>query len=391
MRIASTLLPLLFLGGVAAQTWIQLPDFPGTARDDAASFSIGDHVFVGTGMEVGWGLTNDWHTYDAVLGTWWPVAVLPASPRQYCSATTLIGQGFLFGGLDANGPLSELWTYDPASGQWGQLPSLPAPGRYASYLFGAYGRLFVATGILEGGSPTNELWQFDLDSQEWSQKASLPGVARHRVCQCGGPVVLGGADANYASLTDGYIYDALLDSWSAYPSLPAARYSSSGVNGVFIAGASSTTEVHNDVWLFESSTQEWNGVSLPPFEGGTRRGGVTGSYWGTNKIYYGLGSDNTARYRDWWQLELPVRVEEHVADHAFAITPNPAVDIVTLHIPPQMRSAHLTVLDAAGRVALQSAITNGPVVNIDALAPGQYVALVTDSYRTLRAPMIKLP
>lgn len=56
-----SLLPLLLLisSAVSAQTWQQLPDFPGNARDDAASFSIGNKIYVGTGMEVGWGLTND--------------------------------------------------------------------------------------------------------------------------------------------------------------------------------------------------------------------------------------------------------------------------------------------------------------------------------------------
>jgi N-acetylneuraminic acid mutarotase len=60
------LLPLLLVLGTAlhAQVWQQLPDFPGTARDDAAAFSIGNRIHVGTGMEVGWGLTNDWWCFD---------------------------------------------------------------------------------------------------------------------------------------------------------------------------------------------------------------------------------------------------------------------------------------------------------------------------------------
>ena len=55
-----SLLPFLLLSAtvVSAQTWQQLPDFPCTARDDAASFSIGNKIYVGTGMEVGWGFTK---------------------------------------------------------------------------------------------------------------------------------------------------------------------------------------------------------------------------------------------------------------------------------------------------------------------------------------------
>ncbi|MBS1567950.1 MAG: hypothetical protein JST45_00770, partial [Bacteroidetes bacterium] len=71
--------PLLFLvqliGTTAsAQTWTQLPDFPGTARDDAASFTINGKIYVGTGMEVGWGLTNDWWCFDTQTDTWSAIA-----------------------------------------------------------------------------------------------------------------------------------------------------------------------------------------------------------------------------------------------------------------------------------------------------------------------------
>jgi N-acetylneuraminic acid mutarotase len=54
------LLPFLLAVGTTlhAEVWQQLPDFPGTARDDAAAFSIDNKIYVGTGMEVGWGLTN---------------------------------------------------------------------------------------------------------------------------------------------------------------------------------------------------------------------------------------------------------------------------------------------------------------------------------------------
>ncbi|MBS1938633.1 MAG: hypothetical protein JSS84_12580, partial [Bacteroidetes bacterium] len=94
------LLPIVLLIGTtaSAQTWQQLPDFPGTARDDAASFTIGSKIYVGTGMEVGWGLTNDWWCFDAATDTWSAIASMPASQRQYCAAFTVNDTGYVFGG-----------------------------------------------------------------------------------------------------------------------------------------------------------------------------------------------------------------------------------------------------------------------------------------------------
>ncbi|MBK9174945.1 MAG: hypothetical protein IPM46_01145 [Flavobacteriales bacterium] len=85
----------------------------------------------GTGMQVGWSLTNDFWRYDSFSQTWSPSTTLPASPRQYCTAQSLFSQGYLFGGLDASGPLSELWSFDSGSQSWIQRASLPGAGRYA--------------------------------------------------------------------------------------------------------------------------------------------------------------------------------------------------------------------------------------------------------------------
>jgi N-acetylneuraminic acid mutarotase len=78
-------IPALLTLATSAQTWTQLPDFPGTARDDAATFTINDKIYVGTGMEVGWGLTTDWWCFDRATASWTAIAPLPAAPRQYCT------------------------------------------------------------------------------------------------------------------------------------------------------------------------------------------------------------------------------------------------------------------------------------------------------------------
>src|SRR5436189_985307 len=95
MRIPCSTLSLVTLSAFA-QTWTQLPDFPGTARDDAASFSIGGKVYVGTGMDVGFSLTNDWYAFDTWTETWDVTSPLPGTSRQYCSGFSINDFGYLF-------------------------------------------------------------------------------------------------------------------------------------------------------------------------------------------------------------------------------------------------------------------------------------------------------
>src|SRR5262245_31139986 len=149
---------LLYAGALPAQIWTQLPDFPGTARDDAASFTIGSKIYVGTGMEVGWGLTNDWWCFDTQTDSWTSIAALPSTPRQYAAAFTVADTGYVFGGVDANGALNELWAYRPDQNAWEQRSSMPAEARYACVAVEGWSYGIVATGMLASGSPTSEAW-----------------------------------------------------------------------------------------------------------------------------------------------------------------------------------------------------------------------------------------
>ncbi len=131
MSVRSLLLGSLGLAVVVinAQTWQQLPDFPGTARDDAASFVLHGTIYVGTGFEAGFNLTNDWWRFDPNTDTWTAVASMPTTPRQYCTAFTIADTGFVFGGIDAFGAMSELWAYYPDQDVWEQRASLPDEAR----------------------------------------------------------------------------------------------------------------------------------------------------------------------------------------------------------------------------------------------------------------------
>jgi hypothetical protein len=79
--------------------------------------------------------------------------------------------------------------------------------------------------------------------------------------------------------------------------------------------------VHADVLRHDFS--DWS--ALPDFPAGGRRGGIAaGAEAGWNStFYYGTGSDNIQRYRDWWKLEFPVGIPTTEVPE-FTIAPVPA-------------------------------------------------------------------
>ena len=384
MRIVLVLLTCLTTVVTQAQTWQQLDDLPGPARDDAASFFWGGSVFVGTGRAVDFSLTTDWYRFDD-FNEWSQISSLPASGRQYCTAFADEQYGYLFGGIDANGPLNELWRYDPFTDQWEQRASLPGPGRYASVaLFDRY----IVTGMMADGAPTNECWEYNAEQDSWTQRATMPGAPRHRAAENYG-VVLGGADASFQALTDGYAYDPTNDTWSQAPDLPAALYGADATEGVFVGGASSSTDYSSATWILDGAA--WSTTIAPDFPGGVRRGGVISRSGMADiiVIYYGTGVDLEQRHNDWWTfIYMDVRVGENRPE-SFRVLPNPATDLVRVDIPPLRTSPMLVLRDAVGREVHRGQAPASGWFSIAHLPPATYfMSIETSDIISIARPLV---
>ncbi len=394
--------PILFLFAlpIQAQYWQQMEDFPGTARDDAAAFAIDTKIYVGTGYQNGWVLATDWFAYDIVgLWTGWgSVAPLPSTPRQYCTG---IDGGYLFGGLDANGPLNELWKYNPSTNSWSQLSSLPAPGRYAASTFTLNGRIFVANGMLSNGIPTNEFWEYDPILDTWIQRASVPGPARHRACsfinhlnnQTHG-FVAGGADSAFIALQDVWGYDGLIDVWAQVASLPEARYGAgaayvlggSSVDGpTLIGGAINDSTFHSNGYLYVDGVDSWTdlGQLIPRgVRGGAMASASGGGGW--NMTIFGTGIDSTLIRRQEVYSTFQVFGIAENGRSPISVHPNPGTTTFTLQLPATIVKADLVVHDLSGRMILSTPLLSSTVDASD-WPSGSYIIQVTsangDRYR----------
>ncbi|MBX2980560.1 MAG: hypothetical protein KF905_14835 [Flavobacteriales bacterium] len=392
MRILAVLL-LLVHHAIAAQSWVQLPDFPGMARDDAASFHWNDKIFVGTGMDVGFQLTNDWYAYSMTTESWEAVASLPASGRQYCNGFRLSDErGYLFGGVDANGPLNELWRYDPITDAWTQLASLPAAGRYACAVIVAYDQVFICGGLLDGGIPTTEVWRYDTNSDSWEPRSPMPGTPRHRAAVVDN-LVVGGADSSFQALSEAYAYNHLNDQWTERPGLPAPRFGAASVDHLHFCGASSLAQNHDEVLVYDWLTGDFNASIIPPFPGGPRKGGIaqTQHYIADVGIFFfGLGIDGPTRFNDWWRMDYGTGIGEHAIPPT-KVFPNPASTQLQAEWPMHWTVARYDVLDATGRSLRTGVLAEATPLDITDLGAGRYEVHFSNGDERLRAPFIKLP
>lgn len=398
MRIPG--LTLLMLPSAAlTQSWEQLPDFPGTARDDAALLG-GEVMMVGTGMEIGFALTTDWYSLEASSNAWTSMPSLPAQPRQYASMFADV-LGF-FGGLSSTGPLSDLWWFDWNMQQWMQGTPLPSFPRYAAAGIHGYGsKCYIAGGLDSTGVATNELWEYDIFTENWTQLPNIPGPGRHRSHGFQGVglvIVAGGADSAFTPLEDVWGFDIQTQQWAQLPSLPFGIYGGAftgqGPNDMYILGGVTESNIYQDtVWRFMEDSTAWVPFAVLPFSGG-RKGAVaaisTGWFAG---VYFGTGIDSASvRHHDWYKLSLdhiPGSVQETESSIVRSY-PNPVLSVLNLDLPLHER-IEVRVLDGSGRCVLSTVVTGPAQLDLSDQSPGLYLLKCTDrSGATQHSVFIKI-
>ncbi len=387
---------LLFSCASFAQTWTQLPDFPGIARDDASAFAIGTDVFVGTGMDVGFSLTTDWYKYNTSTNAWSSIAALPANGRQYTASFSINGIGYLFGGTNGNA-LNELWAYDPQQDQWAARAPLPSSGRSGSVAFVVNGKGFIAAGKKGPDfNPTSELWMYDPALDQWSQRSDLPGVPRalaSAFAVADTAYLFTGQDSLGLSLDDGWKYVASSDSWTLigpFNGSPMFGADGYGLNdrGVIVCGAFTSPPYAASTEVFLPSSSQW--MLTPPLFPGPGRKGGSGAVVG-NTIYYGTGTTGVQRLKDWYKLEWPVGVEEMATDDEPRLIGSVADDRLNVFIPATLTNTSIAIIDAAGRASASTRCVAGSnAIRVSGLATGSYFLRITNerAIRTLRFTVI---
>ena len=205
-------------------------------------------------------------------------------PRSHHSLTIVSGQAYLFGGETEEGKLAGDEVHIVSlplkkAGNEGKpdykvVPSLgeredgKVPGPRSGHSACAVGeRIYVFGGKGEDGKPIEEMgrvWVFDTNTLAWtyvdptSDASTPPGRFLHGAATSENPL-----PNKKASENAGYgeqIQSAIgnLPNLIGKGSLPSEPYGTLVING----GFTSSTQLHNDTWIFNIITRTWS--SLPP-------------------------------------------------------------------------------------------------------------------------------
>jgi N-acetylneuraminic acid mutarotase len=309
-----------------AQDWQQLPDFPGSSRDDGVGFILGDTAFFGTGCTPWWTTQGDFYGLDLTTDTWFNTASLPAGEeRQYACAFTSSGnKAFVFGGYNGSVFLNDLWCYNASNNEWTTKSPLPSFGRSGASCFVLNDTAYIVGGKSASNFALDEVWAYSIASDSWNQKNNFPFGPRWRASSIGFDnkgYLLFGRDSTNTFHNDLYSFDPNLNAWEFVSVFPAQGRSHAALfsisNFLYICfGIDSNQNTHNDLWRYDLISNSWN--TLPGLPSIGRRGGMTVST--DVELYYTTGIDeNNQRLNETWKYspylgstELNHTVEEKI-------------------------------------------------------------------------------
>ncbi len=338
---------LLFLSQIIhAQSWQQVDSFPLLARDNGVSFVIGNKAYCLTGMQINATCSRDGAVYDGGTETWSAISSMPpGTEREYVTAFSHNGFGYLFGALDCSSTCyTDLWRYDTLNDSWQMMNPIPAAGRMGCSCFVLNGKAYICGGRTTGLVILNEVWEYDIANNSWTQKNNLPfpGVWRGNGFSIDTTGYLCYGIMNTLSFPHAiYQYNRQADSWSVVSNLylPGRTYAECAVvgqqaclyGGVDSAGGAPK----NDLLVFDPLSQTLAiRAGIPSF---SRRSGMAFSV--NNSFYLTTGIDSgLTRVKETWKATNINRIIERNTPE-ISIYPNPVSDV--LHV--EMRGINYNV------------------------------------------------
>jgi N-acetylneuraminic acid mutarotase len=226
------------------------------------------------------------------------------------------GKVIMFGGSGANGPLNDIWAYDPTANTWTNLnPSGTLPkARDATALVSdaSTNKLIMFGGVGMSGQ-LNDTWAYDPTANTWTDLQPSGTVPDARAGQSmaydpstGKVIMFGGFGS--ASLNDTWAYDPGANTWTDLkPSgtLPPARNNFSlsyeaSLDQVVAFGGFSDSNYLSDTWAYDPSANTWTDLNPSGTLPDARDGGSMAYDPTSQKVILFGGYDGTNYLNDTW-------------------------------------------------------------------------------------------
>lgn len=389
----TTIITILFFSNFVMAQWVQRAAFPGVSRAKAASFTIGNKIYVIGGISNSVVVLRDFWEYDITTNSWSQKANFPGEERYGAATFVLNGRGYIATGGNDFGFLDDLWEFNPLTDTWAQRNGLPAGSaqhenqRREAFAFTIGNKAYLGggDGFVFGANQTwnyafFDLWEYNPNTNNWIPKSSIPdaigrnmsiGVAVNNK----GYVGMGCNVDQNINRTSFWEYEPVADNWTAKSDFPNNFTTDASTfvldTTLYLIGGVNLNPValSNQFYKYEPFSDTW--TQLPDFSGGA----IAGAICGTNGItaFVGTGYNASVVTRsDLWEIasiQTGIDGNQIAIDNKAILYPNPMRDRVSIQSEEEIGSVKF--YDVSGKLVLMEE-ENFENINVQNLNPGIY-------------------
>lgn len=192
--------------------------FPAVAGNNGLIYCLGGWIGYHNLTDAAW-------SFNPGSGAWTQINSLPGRRAGSAGAVGVNGTVYCFGGyIDPGTTTSSCFAYSPSTGIWTQIAPMSAPRGYAGATLGADGRIYVLGGD-NRYPPLDRVEAYDPGTNSWQTLAPMP-IAREDFAVVNGPDGLIYAMGGFTSggATDEVdAYDPMTNTWRTVTPMPIAR------------------------------------------------------------------------------------------------------------------------------------------------------------------------
>lgn len=264
--------------------WALSSFMDGAARSEAATFTINDTVFIGTGLS-DTKRFNDFWKFSLDKQYWTRIKDFPGAVRSSAVGFAINGKGYVGTGMDAQTYYGDMYQYSPDSNGWAPRNNFGGTARRDAVAFVLNNKGYIATGYDD--NYLKDVWQYDPNSDSWVQKAGITGAKRSEttVFVLNNKAYMVSGNNNGSALNDMQVYDPMADSWTALNKLTNVsdesfddKYTSiirwnavsfvMGDKAYLATGENGSMNTHT--WEYDYTTDQW--TEKTAFSGTAREG-----------------------------------------------------------------------------------------------------------------------
>lgn len=382
------LFPIVFLiaSYCFGQDWVEKATMPDdTERHHAASFTLNGMGYMATGETNADYWNADVYRYDPIADSWEQLPDYPGPARAFGYGVAYGGKGYVgFGDEQVPGGydfLNDLWEFDPVTEEWKKLATCPCVGRDHPAMIAAGGKIFVGLGNNRSGN-LNDWWGYDIATDTWKEHDDLPGNPRHHpyYFEIDEMAYVGfghGSVGRPNIYKDFYRFDPVTEEWTKLTDFPGegrvagTQFSYDG-KGYLLSGQGDD-HAHfatGEFWEYTPADDSWKQRQVHP--GGGRW--APSSFVIDGIVYFTAGELVSGIFmNDLWAFDLrpTTSTNDPVLGQKIEIFPNPTTEFLNLQLADDVKIATYEIHNAIGQIFAKANFTTNQI-DVSKLNPGTY-------------------